>query len=208
MTNRAPKQWCLTKVETVKSYENWRQNLLYTLSLDPNYLPYLEDGANWGKKTRANVPHWNFVDDDENVPEANRKTRAQKIRTLELMLGQIANYTPIISRSTIVNNSTTLRDIWQIIRLHYGFQSIGAHFLDFTNIQLQPNERPEDLFPRLMAFTEDNLLKTELGITHNGQEVQEDEELTPALENFIVLTWLTLIRPYLPRLVKQRYGAE
>lgn len=72
---------------------------------------------------------------------------------------------------------------------------------DFTNIQLQPNERPEDLFQRLMAFTEDNLLKTELGITHNGKEIQEDEELTPTLENFIVLIWLTL-------LVKQRYGAE
>lgn len=207
MANRAPKQWCLTKVETVNSYENWRQHLLYTLSLDPNFLQYLEDGATWGKKTRAN-PHRNFVDDDENVPEANRKTRAQKVRTLELMLGQIANYAPIISRSTIVNNSTTLRDIWQIIRLHYGFQSTGAHFLDFTNIQLQPNERPEDLFQRLMAFTEDNLLKTELGITHNGQEIQEDEELTPTLENFIVLTWLTLIHPDLPRLVKQRYGTE
>lgn len=175
--------------------------------MDPNFLQYLEDGATWGKKTRAN-PHRNFVDDDENVPEANRKTCAQKVRTLELMLGQIANYAPIISRSTIVNNSTTLRDIWQIIRLHYGFQSTGAHFLDFTNIQLQPNERPEDLFQRLMAFTEDNLLKTELGITHNGQEIQEDEELTPTLENFIVLTWLTLIHPDLPRLVKQRYGTD
>lgn len=128
MANRAPKQWCLTKVETVNSYENWRQNLLYTLSLDTNFLPYLENGATWGKKTHAN-PHRKFVDDDDNVPEANCKTRAQKVSTLELMLGQIANYTPIISRSTIINNSTTLRNIWQIIRLHYGFQSTGAHLL-------------------------------------------------------------------------------
>ena len=126
MANRAPKQWCLTKVETVNSYENWRQNLLYTLSLDPNFLPYLEEGA--CKKTRTNS-HRNFVDDGDDVPEANRKTRSQNVRTLELMLGQIANYTPIISNS-IVHNSTTLRDIWQTIRLHYGFQSTGAHFLD------------------------------------------------------------------------------
>ena len=106
--NRAPKQWCLTKTETVNSYENWRQNLLYTLSLDPIFLRYLEDGATWGKKTRAN-PHRNFVDDDQNVPEARRKTRAQKVRTLELMLGQIANYTPIIARNTIVNNRWKLQ---------------------------------------------------------------------------------------------------
>ena len=44
--------------------------------------------------------------------------------------------------------------------------------------------------------------------THHGEQVPEDEELTPTLENFIVLTWLRLIHPSLPRLVKQRYGTE
>lgn len=57
-----------------------------------------------------------------------------------------------------------------------------------------------------MAFTEVNLLKTEFGIAHNGQRIQEDEELT--MDNFIVLTWLMLIPPDLPRLVKQRYGTD
>ena len=44
--------------------------------------------------------------------------------------------------------------------------------------------------------------------THHGEQVPEDEELTPTLENVIVLTWLRLIHPSLPRLVKQRYGTE
>ena len=42
---RAPKQWCLTKVETVNSFENWRQNLQYTLSLDANFAQFLTDGV-------------------------------------------------------------------------------------------------------------------------------------------------------------------
>ena len=47
------------------------------------------------------------------------------------------------------------------------------------------------------------------GLTHHGELVSEDEELTPTLENFVVLTWLRLIdHPSLPRLVKQRYGTE
>ena len=33
---RAPKQWALTKQETITSFEAWRQNLQYILSLDPN----------------------------------------------------------------------------------------------------------------------------------------------------------------------------
>ena len=49
---RAPKEWCLTKVETVGSFENWKENLKYVLSLDPNFEPFLVSGDNLGKKTQ------------------------------------------------------------------------------------------------------------------------------------------------------------
>ena len=189
-STRAPKQWSLGKTETITSFESWRQNLLYILSLDPNFAPFLAEGFTWAKKTKAQ-PLRGFNDDSADVPEAKRLTAQQKAIFLELMLGQIANYCPIISRST----------------LHFGFQITGAHFLDFAVMQLEPNERPEDLFQRLMAFTEDNLLRSN-GISHHGEALLEDEEMTPTLENFIVLTWLRLIHPELPKLVKQRYGTE
>ena len=124
------------------------------------------------------------------------------------MFGQIANYCPIISRSSLVKNSTSLESIWQTIRRHFGFQVTEAHFIDLSDIYLEPNERPEDLFQQLMAFVEDSLLKTN-GLAHHGVQVDEDEELSPTLENTIVfLTWLKLIHPSLPKLVKQRYGTE
>ena len=61
-----------------------------------------------------------------------------------------------------------------------------------------------------MAFTDDKdgLLKKNGGITHHGSKPDDDEEMTPSLENFIVLTWLRLIHEDLPCLVKQRYGTE
>jgi hypothetical protein len=80
--------------------------------------------------------------------------------------------------------------------------------LDFASIKLQPDERLEDLYQRIVAFIEDNLLQPESGISHHGKTVQEEEELTPTLENFVVLTWLKLIHEDLPKLVKQRYGTE
>ena len=95
---RAPKQWCLTKHETVNSFETWRQNLIYTLSLDPNFAPYLVDGVQWTKKTRADQ-YRGFQNDPNTVDEALRKTRAQKASMLEL----IANFalslhaTPLLS---------------------------------------------------------------------------------------------------------------
>ena len=120
------------------------------------------------------------------------------------MLGQIANYCPAISRNTLVKNSTSIQSVWNMIREHFGFQITGAHFLDFANLHLEADERPEDLFQRLMAFVEDTLLHAN-SLSHL---TTEDEELTPTLENFTVLTWLKLIHLELPKLVKQRYGTE
>ena len=123
------------------------------------------------------------------------------------MLGQIANYCPVISRNTLVKNSTSIQSVWNTIRAHFGFQITGAHFLDFADLHLEADERPEDLYQRLMAFVEDTLLRAN-SLSHHGEASTEDEELTPTLENFIVLTWLKLIHPELPKLVKQRYGTE
>lgn len=174
--------------------------------MDNNFAPFLGDDITWSKKSESATR--GFVDDGEDVQEARRKTAVQKSVQLELMLGQIANYCSVISRNTVVKNSTSLRDIWQRIRQHYGFQSTGANFLNLVDIKLQPDERPEDLYQRLVAFVEDNLLSTECGITHHGQNVTSDEDLTPTLENIIVVLWLQLIHPGLPQLVKQRYGTE
>ena len=124
------------------------------------------------------------------------------------MLGQIANFCPVISRNTIMKNSTSVKSIWQAKRAHFGFQSTGARFLDFASIKLDVDECPEDLFQRLMFFIKDNLLIANSSITHHGVVITADEELSPTLENLVVLTWLRLIHPDLPGLVKQGYGTE
>ena len=62
--------------------------------------------------------------------------------------------------------------------LHYGFQTSGAHLLDFTHVELETDERPEDLYERLRAFIEDNLLVQNSLIKHHGEAITEDEELT------------------------------
>lgn len=206
-TARAPKQWSLTKQETITTFEAWRQNLQYILSLDKNFAPFLVDGFTWGKKS-ITVPLRGLHDDDDHIPEASRRTAAQKCAHLELLLGQIANYCPIISRNTFVKNSTSINGIWQSIRQHFGFQTSGAHFLDLNNIRLELDERPEDLFQRLTSFVEDNLLRVDGSVRHHGEIPDVDEEMSPSLENLVVLMWLRLIHTDLPGLVKQRYGTE
>ena len=141
------------------------------------------------------------------IPVARSLTAQQKVTFLELMLRQIANYCPVILRNAIVKSSTSIDSMWHTIHQHYRLQVTGAHFLDFADIRLEPNERPEDLYQRLMAFLEDVLLQTN-GISHHGETMTEDLDLTPTLANFIVLMWLRLVLPELPRLVKHWFGTE
>jgi hypothetical protein len=50
---RVPKQWALTKQEFTTSFEAWRQNLQYTLSLNRNFAKFLLDEAAWLRKASA-----------------------------------------------------------------------------------------------------------------------------------------------------------
>ena len=105
-----------------------------------------------------------------------------------MMLGQVANYYPGMSRSAIVKSSPSLANAWQIIRKHYGFQTSSSNLLDFGSIRLEPDERPEDLFQWLSAIIDDSLQCTDTHIRHQSSLPTEDEEIPPTLENLIVLT--------------------
>ena len=59
-----------------------------------------------------------------------------------------------------------------------------------------------------MSFVEDNLLKTANSISHHNTLPTEDEELSPSMVSVVVVTWLRLLHPQLPRIVKQKYGTE
>ena len=174
MAIHAPKQLTLTENETITSLEAWRQNLQFTLSLDATFASFLVEDSTWLKKTSTS-PLRGFTDDQEPITEAYSGTKINSSRVNAL---SIANYCPIISRSLIVKSSTSVNQIWQAIRLHFGFQSCGLHFLDFNNIHLEPVERPEDLYQRIntCSFVKDNLLKTNGSISHQGDIPASDEE--------------------------------
>ena len=178
---------------------------MYILSLDAIFASFLEPGATWLKRTTAN-PNRGLTDDPEAaIP---RVMAAQKLYRLDLMLGQIANFCPIISRNRIIQDSVSLNDVWQAIRLHFGFHTTSARFIDLAYIEQRPEEKPEDLYQRILAAIEYNLLTQNGGITHHGQVIDVDEELTPTLENFVVLTWLRLLHKDLSALIRQRYRPE
>ena len=61
------------------------------------------DGATWQKKTKSD-PLRGFTDDNDTIPANSRLTAVQKVLNLELMLGQIANFVPIIRQYIVIIN--------------------------------------------------------------------------------------------------------
>ena len=117
-TFRPPKPTKLTKNESISSFETWKHNQKYNLQQDPMFKSFNAKIKSWNKVS-ANDPNRGLVDDADGV--ADKKTAAEKLEVLQLMLDQIANWCPVISLTIIVNHSTSLNDVWQKIREHYGF---------------------------------------------------------------------------------------
>ena len=202
----APKQRVLNKEETLNSFNGWKDNLIFILSQNKDFSPFLAPDSSWLKASASDTR--GLTDDPNSVAEAVRKTAVQKSQILNLLLGQIANYATCISRNQIVKNSTSLGEVWSRIREHYGFHSTGAHFLSLSNIKLQPGERYEDLYQRLYTFFDDNLLTSGSTIKHHDSTATSDEQMSVSVENVIVYLWLERIHVGLPALVQQRYGTE
>lgn len=201
---KPPKPYRLEQSGVTRTqFEAWKHNILYNLQMDKNFAPFLANNIIW-KKQSAGSPNRGLLSDTEGD---DRKTAAQKVLALNLMLEQISSWCPYIARTFIVKQSTSLNDVWRKIREHYDFLSTGAQFLDLSLIKMDSHERAEDLYQKLFIFFEDNLVKGN-DLQHNGETLDVDEEMTPTVENVITWYWLHVLHPGLPQLVKQRYGTE
>ena len=179
---------------------------MYILKQSREFLPYVD--AVWTRKSRLN-PHRGFEDDDIDDLEVDdtAQTAAQKSAIVEDMLGMVANHCHIISRRSILE-ATSLADVWHKIRLHFNFQAAGSRFLGICKIRQEADERPEDLYQRISSFVYDNLLTRDCGITHHGERIAEDEDVSPTVENFVMTTWLQLLHSDLPDAVQQRFCTD
>jgi len=85
-TTRAPTQWTLTKQETITSFEAWRQNLQYCLSLDINFAPFLVYGFTWTRKTPT-TPLRGMVGDGEERESLEDLTHSLGLDNSVMFLG-------------------------------------------------------------------------------------------------------------------------
>ena len=203
-----PKQRCLTEEETPNSFESWMESLIFHISLSDKSARFLSTGD---LNTWTTAQDRGFRDDGNNdagITADNKMNRQAKASLLNIVLGSIASYAPVISAKFVKNQSTSLESIWDRLRCYYGFRRVGSRILDLPELKLEMNESRECLWERLYSFLEDQLLTANGPVQHNGIKRETDEEFSPTLLNLLVTIWLQSINPALPSIVKQRFSTQ
>lgn len=203
-TRFAPKPSVLQGEPTPTALEAWINNLIFNLTIDGNFEEFLEEDFKWHP---SSVPNRGLVSDEQG-PAANRRTAKQKLAYLNLMLGSIASYAPVISQRFITEEAQSLSEIWDRLRTRFGCRKTGGLILELTSLSLEPEETYEALWERVLSFVEGNLLTVTDKIQHMGAEILRSEEMTPTLLNISIVLWLRIIHPNLPSVVKQKYATE
>ena len=125
-------QWTLSEHKSRTTLKAWKDNFMCFLSQEEIFMPFLQPGITWGKKTKKNSFRA-FTGSDA----------ATKTTVLELMLLRIAVFTPVLSRHT-VKNSTSLNSIRDSLCLYYELGNYGE-----LNISLAQSSRQQSckLYP-------------------------------------------------------------
>ena len=203
-----PKQRCLTEQETQQTFEAWRESMIFMISLSDKSSRFLSSG---NLKSWTTDEDRGFTDDSTGaagVTPENKMNKAAKAALLNIVLGSIAGYAPVISSKFIKRQSTSLESIWERLRSHYGFRRTGSRILELMEFKLEQNESRESLWEILYSFIEDQMLTANGSVKHEGVVQTRNEKFTPTLLNILVTTWLHTINPALPSLVKQRFSTQ
>ena len=195
----------LTENETISSFTSWKQNLEFQLMSCADFAPFLAKNFKWATKK---TDHRGLTDDGVDVPEQNRKLGIQKGAVLDQMIRLIASYCPEHIQAEIERKCTSLDWIWQRIRRHYGFSQSEVHFLKLSSIKLGKDERYETYFQRIMSHLYDNLLSAGSTLKFDGEDVKENEEMSPTVERLAVFLWLHFIDARLPDYVSRVYAKD
>jgi hypothetical protein len=147
-------------------------------------------------------------------------TQADRDRDLAALLqsrnAQLAKFITLITvlcPYTLTNNldqlSTSFSWMLSYLEQHYHIQKSGAHFLSISEIKFNPSDSYENFYMELHGAVEDSLRKQgELLLFRNSEPLEADEEMSPTLENMVVLLWLERIDPRLPKKVSATFAHQ
>ena len=188
----------LTNDETLTSFEDWKNNITFYLTQDKDFAVLLKETTTWTKSSDA----------DTNRGRSTPENRA----ALDRFLGLIASLAPPLLYHEIIDDTTSISDVFRLLRSYYQFSPSESTFMKYYSIKREvvngTLERPLHLFLRMKQFIRDNLLLSSGKIEHDGKVPTTNETLSPTTERLNVLRWLHVLHPSLPMHVSNVFSQD
>ena len=187
----------------------WKTTLWDYLKSIQSYKPILKKNLEW---TTDEENHRGFENDIEGEENA-RLTAEQKSDLLESVLLKIGTYGPKSAFIDITHRSTSYKYIWNAIRKVCGFPVPGAQLIHYMAVKnsfdRSGKQSYNDHYWNMRDHKIASLMTKESKIKFNGKELEEDETITPSMENQVVADWLEAIGGLkLVKFIGQQYAKE
>ena len=198
------KQRILNEQDKRGSLEAWCESLIFHISNDNRFERYLTDLKNW-QPVSSGIDHRGFTSDADEV-NGSKYTAEKKAINLKVLLGFISIHAPVISSTFVKEEACCIEQIFERLRIYYDCRKSGSKIMEMFDFKCGAMESREALWERVYSFMEDSLLSKASGIKHCNVKVENDERLTPTLQNITIMLWLNAIHRELPALVKQKFA--
>ena len=110
--------------------------------------------------------------------------------------------------NTVIRHSTSLRWIYESLRSDYNIQSKGIHFFNILDLKFDAEgQTPVSFYNQYRTLVINNLSKAGDTIKYkNNENLDQDERMSPMIEDLVLLNVLKEIDSRLPAFVRNHYN--
>ena len=181
----------ISKPVTQTDLTQWQLTLWDYLKSINRYKKFMKKDATWGTEKVANR---GFAADTVGEVKLSAEDKADIMDSILLKMG---TYGPKALFIDITQRSTSFKFIWNAVRKVCGFPVPGAQLIQYMTLKhsFDPAKTTfNDHYWAMRDMKIASLLTTDSEVTFNGQKIQVNEEITPSLENQLVVDWLESIK--------------
>ena len=197
-------------------YANWRprgKNALRIPQLDNADPKRQEILARLARANQARDLHPDRAPIDPYDGAARDQDLAELQTSRNAQLSKFITHITMLCPYTLTNNlsqlSTSFTWITDYLQQYYNIRKQGAHFFSINSIRYTAGDSYQNFYMELHGALEDSLRPQGATLLYKNNEVlEDDEEMSPTLENFVVLTWLERIDPRLPDKTAATFGHQ
>lgn len=199
----------LTRVQ----FKTWKETMEVYLKQNDDFSLFLPGGKyeNWtsAEDTEDKNRIEDLKPDDKAEPDnadGKNKLLAKRRKDLHTMLSLIGRKVDQYDYDDVMNLSTSVQSIWNMIELVYDIGRKGVHFLELHKIKYEAGESPVKFYKKIYHHMMDNLYKKSDVLKYKKSAMTDDEKPSPTLLNFVLYYTIESIDTRLMKKIRDKWG--